>query len=584
MFAKAFRVKSNTAIKGSDRRKLRADVMAAFPTLGTDQVSVLVPGKEELNIVKLYAHRGDAVTVYVSGGNPILFEVEKNLYPTVYTLWSYPDLLPAFTTWPPVLEKLVGGADLMLPGLVVPPAGLPQVQKGDLCAIALLGNRAPVAVGVAAMSTAEMLTSGLKGRGFSVLHTYQDHLWRSGDKSSPPSLAPLALDPPDLSEEKESVQADPTLQGDLRRLTLEGEEENGEVQRMCEEKSLSEASEDPSVRGLNPDPTDSKTLQEQMDELVQRCFLHALKCQVRKADLPLLTSTFLGSHMLSCCPEGRQLDIKKSSYKKLSKFLQHMQQEQIIQVKELSKGVESIVAVDWKHPRITSFVIAEPSPTSQTIQEGSREQPYHPPDIKSLYCVPASMTLLFQESGHKKGSILEGGEVRMIIINYVKRNDLVDADNKNLVKLDPILCDCILEKNEQHTVMKLPWDSLLTRCLEKLQPVYQVTFPGQEPIVKKGRICPIDITLAQRASNKKVTVVRNLEAYGLDPCSVAAILQQRCQASATVTPAPGAKDSLQVQIQGNQVHHLSRLLLEEYQLPRKHIQGLEKAPKPGKKK
>lgn len=585
MFAKAFRVKSNTAIKGSDRRKLRADVTAVFPTLGTDQVSELIPGKEELNIVRLYAHRGDAVTVYVSGGNPILFELEKNLYPTVYTLWSYPDLLPTFTTWPLVLEKLVGGADLMLPGLVVPPAGLPQVQKGDLCAIALVGNRAPVAIGVAAMSTAEMLTSGLKGRGFSVLHTYQDHLWRSGEKSSPPSIAPLTLDPPDPSEEKGSVQANAALQGDMRHLTLEGEEEEfGEVQQRCAEKSLSEAAEDPNVGGLNPDPTDGKTLQEQMDELLERCFLHALKCRLKKADLPLLTSTLLGSHMFSCCPEGRQLDVKKSSYKKLSKFLQHMQQEQIIQVKELSQGVESIVAVDWKHPRITSFVIPEPSPTSQTVQEGSREQPYHPPDIKSLYCVPASMTLLFQESGHKKGSILEGGEVRTIVISYAKKHDLVDADNKNLVKLDPILCDCILEKNEQHTVMKLPWDSLLSRCLEKLQPAYQVTFPGQEPIVKKGKICPIDITLAQRASNKKVTVVRNLEAYGLDPYSVAAILQQRCQASTTVTPAPGAKDSLQVQIQGNQVHHLGRLLLDEYQLPRKYIQGLEKAPKPGKKK
>lgn len=585
MFAKAFRVKSNTAIKGSDRRKLRADVTAVFPTLGTDQVSELIPGKEELNIVRLYAHRGDAVTVYVSGGNPILFELEKNLYPTVYTLWSYPDLLPTFTTWPLVLEKLVGGADLMLPGLVVPPAGLPQVQKGDLCAIALVGNRAPVAIGVAAMSTAEMLTSGLKGRGFSVLHTYQDHLWRSGEKSSPPSIAPLALDPPDPCEEKGSVQANAALQGDMRHLTLEGEEEEvGEVQQRCAEKSLSEAAEDPNVGGLNPDPTDGKTLQEQMDELLERCFLHALKSRLKKADLPLLTSTLLGSHMFSCCPEGRQLDVKKSSYKKLSKFLQHMQQEQIIQVKELSQGVESIVAVDWKHPRITSFVIPEPSPTSQTVQEGSREQPYHPPDIKSLYCVPASMTLLFQESGHKKGSILEGGEVRTIVISYAKTHDLVDADNKNLVKLDPILCDCILEKNEQHTVMKLPWDSLLSRCLEKLQPAYQVTFPGQEPIVKKGKICPIDITLAQRASNKKVTVVRNLEAYGLDPYSVAAILQQRCQASTTVTPAPGAKDSLQVQIQGNQVHHLGRLLLDEYQLPRKYIQGLEKAPKPGKKK
>uniref|UniRef100_A0A5F9CKK7 Eukaryotic translation initiation factor 2D n=1 Tax=Oryctolagus cuniculus TaxID=9986 RepID=A0A5F9CKK7_RABIT len=460
MFAKAFRVKSNTAIKGSDRRKLRADVAAAFPTLGTDQVSELVPGKEELNTVKLYAHRGDAVTVYVSGGNPILFELEKNLYPTVYMLWSHPDLLPTFTTWPLVLEKLVGGADLMLPGLVVPPAGLPQVQKGDLCAIALVGNRAPVAIGVAAMSTEEMLTSGLKGRGFSVLHTYQDHL----------------------------------------------------------------------------------------------------------------------------CPEGHQLDIKKSSYKKLSKFLQHMQQEQIVQVKELSRGVESVVAVDWRHPRITSFVIPEPSLTSQSVQEGSREQPYRPPDIKPLYCVPASMTLLFQESGHKKGSVLEGSEVRAIIINYAKKNDLVDADNKNLVKLDPVLCDCLLEKHEQHSIMKLPWDSLVTRCLEKLQPAYQVTFPGQEPVVKKGKICPIDITLAQRASNKKVTVVRNLEAYGLDPGSVAATLQQRCQASTTVTPAPGAKDSLQVQIQGNQVHHLGRLLLEEYHLPRKYIQGLEHAPKASKKK
>ncbi|XP_040841501.1 eukaryotic translation initiation factor 2D isoform X2 [Ochotona curzoniae] len=556
MFAKAFRVKSNTAIKGSDRRKLRADVAAAFPALGMDQVSELVPGKEDINIVKLYAHRGDAVTVYMSGGNPILFELERNLYPTVYTLWSHPDLLPTFTTWPPVLEKLAGGADLMLPGLVVPPAGLPQVQKGDLCAIALVGNRAPVAIGVAAMSTADMLTSGLKGRGFSVLHTYQDHLWRSGVKSAPPSLSPMVPDPTGIREDKASTQ-EPVPLEDMRHLALGEEEGSGEVPHECGDMSAPEAN---SAGGLEQDPTDSRTLQEQMDELLQRCFLHALKCRVQKADLPLLSSTLLGSHMFSCCPEGRQLDIKKSSYKK------HMQQEQIIQVKELSKGVESLVAVDWKHPRITSFVIPESSLTSQTVHEGSGEQPYQPPDIKPLYCVPAGMTPLFQESGHKKGSLLEGSEVRAVIIDYAKRNDLVDTDNKNLVQLDPTLCDCLLEKNERHSILKLPWDGLVSRCLEKLQPAYQVTFPGQEPIVKKGKISPIDITLAQRASNKKVTVVRNLEAYGLDPYSVASTLQQRCQASTTITPAPGAKDSLQVQIQGNQVHHLGRLLLGEYPL------------------
>jgi len=37
--------------------------------------------------------------------------------------------------------------------------------------------RAPVAVAAAAMSTAEMLAAGMKGKGFAVLHTYMDHLW-----------------------------------------------------------------------------------------------------------------------------------------------------------------------------------------------------------------------------------------------------------------------------------------------------------------------------------------------------------------------------------------------------------------------
>lgn len=30
----------------------------------------------------------------------------------------------------------------------------------------------------------------------------------------------------------------------------------------------------------------------------------------------------------------------------------------------------------------------------------------------------------------RKGSVLDGNEVRGIVINYAKKNDLVDADNK----------------------------------------------------------------------------------------------------------------------------------------------------------
>ncbi|NWX88226.1 EIF2D factor, partial [Nothoprocta pentlandii] len=577
------------------RRKLRAEVAAAFPDLSPEQLAEFIPNKEELNVIKIYSHKGEAVTVYTNSKNPILFEVEKALYPTVYTLWAFPDLLPAFATWPPVLQKLAGGADLMLPGVAVPSSGFPHVERGTLCAITLLGNRAPVAVGVANMSTTEMLAAGMKGKGFAVLHTYMDHLWELGDKSSPPTLAPSVADPAvkesaEDEQEQEPVMnctADPLQQVDIADLSLK--EQDGCAKVMGKELNENGAPEGPGDDSaeVQQEAEDSRTPQEQMDALFSQCFFHALKCKVKKSDLPLLTSTFLRSHMFSCCPAGQQLDIKKSSYKKFSKFLQSMQHQKVLQVKELNKGVESIVEVDWKHPDIKAFTVPEGFSSATAAQESKTEdrgQSYHAPEIIPLYGVSAKMTPLFQESGHRKGSILSSNEVRNIIINYVKANELVDETNKNFVKVNAILCDCLLDKSEQDEITNLKWDDLLSRCLERLQPLHQVTFFGQEPIVRKGNIEPISITIAQRSSNKKVTIIKNLELYGLDPQCVANILQQRVQASATISPVPGTKDRVQVQIQGNQIHHLAKMLLEEYQLPRKYIQGLEKAPKLGRKK
>ncbi|XP_009989632.1 PREDICTED: eukaryotic translation initiation factor 2D-like, partial [Tauraco erythrolophus] len=235
-----------------------------------------------------------------------------------------------------------------------------------------------------------------------------------------------------------------------------------------------------------------------------------------------------------------------------SKFLQCMQRQKILQVKELNKGVESIVEVDWKHPDIKAFAVPEGFSSASAAQDSKSEdrgQVYHAPEIIPLYGVSAKMIPLFQESGHRKGSILSSSEVRNIIINYVKANELVDETNKNLVKVDAILCDCLLDKTEQDEISDLKWDDLLSRCLEGLQPLHQ-----------------------------------DLELYDLDPQCVANILQQKVQASATITPVPATKDRVRVQIQGNQTHHLAKMLLEKYQLPRKYIQGLEKAPKLGRRK
>uniref|UniRef100_A0AAX7VB38 Eukaryotic translation initiation factor 2D n=1 Tax=Astatotilapia calliptera TaxID=8154 RepID=A0AAX7VB38_ASTCA len=584
MFAKPFRVKSNTAIKGSDRRKLKADLSAAFPLLSADELSELVPNKEELNVLKSYAHKGDAVTVYVLHKNPVFFEVDKKLFPTVYVLWRYPALLPAFKTWPPVLQKLTGGADLMLPGVVVPSCGLPDVKQGDSCAVTLVNNRAPVAVGTAAVSTEQMHCLGMKGRGVCILHTYMDYLWAFGDKSGPPSL-------PDAESEAHGENGEECEISD---------KEEEEVDKCVEEQHSPEET-------VTDQAQSCLVFTEVMDAMLLQCFLHALKSKVKKSELPLLTSTFLRNHMFSCCPSGKQLDIKKSSYKKLSKFLQTMEQRyNIVRVKELTKGVESIVEVDWKNPELRSFSFPEDTDVESTpLPDGEEgEILYHPPEITTLYSVSARLEPLFLNANKRKGATLHPAEVRSIVTEYVKDNELVDENNKNAlcaVKLKEqllgileskffiaIFADCTFIVSTLCFVLSillmLKVNLVFHRTLGRMQECYQAVFPGQPPIVKKGHIEPIDITVASRGSNKKVTLMKNLEVYGLDPAVVASVLQHRVQASSVLQPVPGAKDKVLVQIQGNQIQQVGKLLLDHYQIPRKYIQGLEKAPKGGKKK
>uniref|UniRef100_A0A674PQB5 Eukaryotic translation initiation factor 2D n=1 Tax=Takifugu rubripes TaxID=31033 RepID=A0A674PQB5_TAKRU len=556
MFVRPFRVKSNTAIKGSDRRKLRADIAAAFPSLDADDLSELVPNKEELNIVKIYAHKGDAVTLYVLHKNPLFFELEKRLYPTVYALWRYPALLPIFRTWPPVIQKLLSGADLMLPGVVLPSSGLPHVQQGDCCAVTVVSNRAPVAVGTAALSSAEMLSSGMRGRGVSVLHTYMDNLWSFGDKSGPPAL-------PDLESEGGEANGE---ECDHAEEEQEEEEESpcGEACCGIEELSLTVQAEQENERSIEEDEQeDQKTTQEDMDALLLQCFLHALKQKVKKSELPLLTSTFLRNHMFSCCPSGKKLDMKKSSYKKLSKFLQAMQRHNLVRLKELTKGVESIVEVDWKNEELRSFRAPEEADLEACVMDaGEGQTPYCPPEIVILYSVSARTEPLFLDANKRYAYL----------------------GNLDYVSINPTLCDCLLEKSEFQEVDSLKWDDLFSRTLGRMQECYQLVFPGQAPVIKKGHIEQIDISVASRGSNKKVTLIKNLEVYGLDPTMVSTTLQHRVQASTVLQPIPGSKDKVLVQVQGNQIHQAGSLLLDYFKIPRKYIQGLEKAPKGGKKK
>jgi len=84
----------------------------------------LLPSKAAVSAVKISTHSNVYVNVFcVQSENelapvPLVFEVEKVHYPTIYLLWKHPHLVHHFTVWDPVLDFLRKGADLMLAGVV----------------------------------------------------------------------------------------------------------------------------------------------------------------------------------------------------------------------------------------------------------------------------------------------------------------------------------------------------------------------------------------------------------------------------------------------------------------------------------
>ena len=161
MFIKPFKIKSNILVTGSEKKRLRQRVMAQFnrpdEETGTapSPLAELFGNRAKVCTVKLITYHEEPVTVYTSDKRPIFFELNGKLLPTVYTLWSCPDLVPAFTTHATVLPKLANGADLMIPGVVKKGTNLAswgRHQKDDVVAVNLTSNRAAVGVGLLAHS------------------------------------------------------------------------------------------------------------------------------------------------------------------------------------------------------------------------------------------------------------------------------------------------------------------------------------------------------------------------------------------------------------------------------------------------
>jgi len=297
--------------------------------------------------------------------------------------------------------------------------------------------------------------------------------------------------------------------------------------------------------------------------ILKNAFLAALKNNGKKLPLPLLTSNFYRLYVVTETPD--QIDLKKTRYKKLSNFLAEMVDQGFIVVREESKGVDKIISVDLEHPEVVNFIT---DVKANEANGAASETPLFHSELKEMYIVTDVTAAFFTKLNFKRGEGIPAGQIKKIVREYVSKHGLMHPLTK-LVHPDETLIE--LYGNREASLSEMC--SLITSKMEHSYQMCSGKDTSGKPLIQ--------MSLATRSGNKKVTLVSNIEAYGIILTEFIKLCKQGAAASTSVVKLPHQKHE-QLQIQGNQVRFVHTLLTETYKVPPKCILGLELA-KDGKK-
>lgn len=610
MFKKAVEAKAQQRLSGADRKKLKRTIRDRFPRASDADIDALLPPKAEITVSKFQ----NRVHVYgVEGGFPLFFNVDgrgSEIYPTVFALWKLPEMLPYFMLKGGEVSRFViGGADLMFPGISVAAEGLPSFSAGEPWAVKVPGNPAPIAVGSTTMSSAEALKAGLRGKALRIMHYYRDLLWESVEGHYVPNsgfLEDVVLEDPSFlaSNQPSDSSEGATCESDVQQSCVNNEntegsvDVNGAISDACA-ASMQNDSEN-AAKEITTDASDLKSTAnvdaakldielsslsiEDVDSHLDRCLLQALHTTVKDKDLPMPGSTLWSNHVLPCRPSGITLDIKKSSHKKLSKWLQAKTSTGLITVKEDKYKKEAmLISVNRGHPEYLQFK-PEKRPVEKVVQAGdsaaSESRSQKALEVVEVYKSSVHVNPIFASVGADTGKLYSASEATDIVFKYIEKENLVKQTNKATVVLDATLCDALFKgaiKKGSTYPTEIHKKDLGATFINRMQAHHMVT-RGGESVVRKGVLKTVQIMTERRQGNKKVTKVSGLETFLIDPEALASELQKKFACSTTVAELPGKK-GLEVLIQGGVIDDVARHLLEQYGIPKRYIEVLDKTRK-----
>lgn len=452
--------------------------------------------------------------------------------------------------------------------------------RDTVVAVNLTSNRSVVAVGFMARSSADLYMAANQGVGVKILHVFGDKLWgidagvclqvpNSGAIIKPPTID----DFPALGETRktatvitgkttpiESEVAPETVSNEIQ---LESDMQNVDIKDDNDEDDGDEEAEQSTEAPESP------------DDKLKRAFLLSIKKMGKKPPTPLLTSNFYRNHILEA---DSSIDIKKTSYKKLSKFLQEMASSNYLTVKEESKGVEKIVAFNVSHPDILNTILNVSDGGSQAKSNASG---LFVTEMKELYTVTNDTMKFFNIFDVKCGEGIEPAQVKKYVKEYVCNNKLQDSANIRQIHVDQVLREvCQLDESNK----LVPFDVILGTITDRMDHSYAMR--NRNELKTSGKQNTIKMTLATRCGNKQVTLIDGMELFGIRLQEFAQACKVGVAASTSIIrpDCPANANKGQLMVQGNQIRFVHKLLTETYKIPPKFITGSDLAKKEKKKK
>lgn len=262
----------------------------------------------------------------------------------------------------------------MIPGVITSNnTEVPDLEEGSLVVIFARGNKYPLGVGSMAISGRAIASSRggppLRGKAVHMLHVHNDQLWAMGSKSDLPADWSQGLKVP-LNDEYESSDEDDKdvdgLANNLKGVSVADPKGKTKVEQdlVSEDDDESHSLEDNTGQ---PDRLAAEAIvlsTEEVDRYLQEALLQVLKFKitedVAKELLPMNASTLYSSYVLPNRARGRaaEADIKRSSWKKLAKWLKVLEKQDLIKCKEVRGGELILLSINRTHPEYDASMIS----------------------------------------------------------------------------------------------------------------------------------------------------------------------------------------------------------------------------------